>query len=245
MHKILYIGNSFHIIDAICLIKEIKIIAVFCEKEKIKGLYADGNDKKDNMIPVNGKKDLQEKISEYYDRVSFAVMYDFGIIVPYKILSHLPIYNFHPGDLRSNRGSSPINWSVLLNEKETRMTLYQITEEIDLGEVISEHECRIYEHDVPATLRFRLEGEIPSMLLELICGFGKTKNGNFVGKGIYRDRITETDYTISDVDDKDIVMAKIRSQYEYEGAIYIVNGNKFYIRSFEQFKSIQNKGGIL
>lgn len=80
-------------------------------------------------------------------------MYSFGIIIPKDVIEHIKIYNFHSGDLRTNRGSSPINWSILLNEKCTMMTLHCVASGIDSGNIIMEHECLIYENDVPYTLK--------------------------------------------------------------------------------------------
>ena len=235
MNKIIFIGNSENVLENIRKLREIEVICVIYEAGCECSYNNTDNVALCDYVPVYEKEDMIAKISSFYDSVDFAIMYNFGVIIPKEILDHLTIYNFHPGDLRTNRGSSPINWSILLQEKTTKMSLYRICESIDLGDLILEHECVIYQHDVPLTLRFRLEGEIASMILEMI---EKGSIGVRVEKGTYRKRLTEKDYTIHEGDSRECIYAKIRSQYEYSGAIVLSNsGSKQFVKSMAEYDS--------
>ena len=235
MYNILYLGNSLHIVNRLRFIRNINIVAAVFECGKENEIESGIVSKTIKSVPGKNKEEIEKVIMQYYDKVDFAIMYDFGVILGEQVVSHLPIFNFHPGSLKTNRGSSPINWSILLNDKETIMSLYRITTEIDLGELVSEHPCRIYDYDVPASLRARMEGEIPSMMMELlICLETNTYKGT-VSNGIYRKRITEADYTIVDTDSEEMKKAKIRSQYSYRGAVLYNNNKKNYVQTYDQY----------
>lgn len=163
MDRIAYIGNEPKVIELLSCIKDIDICAVICESKK-KELFIESRSYTVTYYQCN-KQTLTDVMNELYDVIDYAVMYSFGIIIPFEIIKHIDIYNFHPGDLRTNRGSSPINWSILNGDDTTKMSLHRIDERIDDGELISEHICRVYKTDVLGTLRARVEGEMPSMIL--------------------------------------------------------------------------------
>ena len=229
-------------IGFIKLIREIELVAIVYEPKKID--MQDWFSKQTyQLFPVNSKKELAEACNKLKALSEYAVMYNFGIIVPQEVVDKLCIFNFHAGDLRMNRGSSPINWSILLGEKYTSMTLYKITEEIDSGDIVCEHRCKIYRHDVVPTVRARMEGEIPSMLMDL---YQYISQGNHsicsVTNGTYRPRLSESDFIINSDDDEDVIKSKIRSQYEFKGAIVIDDtGNKEYVRSYDEYLVIINR----
>lgn len=239
MYNILYLGNSLHIVNRLRLIRNINIVAAVFEYGKENETELGVVSKTIKTVPVKNKEEIEKVIMQYYDQVDFAIMYDFGVILGKQVVSHLPIFNFHPGSLRTNRGSSPINWSILLNDKETIMSLYRVSTEIDLGELVSEHPCRIYDYDVPSSLRARMEGEIPSMIMELLICFKTNTYKGTVKNGIYRKRINEADYTIMDSDSEEMIKAKIRSQYSYRGAVFYKNKKKIYVQTYDQYLRIK------
>ena len=164
--KILYIGNELNIVEYLSMVNEIDVIGCIYQGDKVS---FDGIHKDDNyFLPVSSKDEFKRKMEIFYEKIDFAIMYSFGIILPKEVIDRIMVYNFHPGDLRTNRGSSPIEWSILLNEKRTMMTLHSVDVGIDTGIIMAEHECNIYENDVPYTVKKRMEGEIPSMMLELL-----------------------------------------------------------------------------
>lgn len=238
MNKVIYIGNSIRAAEAIHHLKDVELLAVIYQTGKVSAVEISQSMLPCEHIGVDSKCALTNACREYYTEVDFAVMYSFGIILPEDLTKEMDIYNFHPGDLRDNRGSSPINWSILLNRRETKMTLHKVGKEIDLGEVISEHSCTIYPHDLPSTLSARMNGEIPSMILELLAFREGKRHSIFIEQGVYRPRICERDYTIYPEDSEEIIDAKIRSQYDYGGAIAVKDGMKIVVRRIEDFYTI-------
>ena len=234
MYKAVYIGNEPRIANTINELKEYKIKYVICQKEKIKDELQLTNY---SVLYVSSKQSVFNAISAIIDEIDFAIMYNFGIIIPQEVINIISIYNFHPGDLRNNRGSSPIHWAILLNMQKTMMSLYKITANIDIGELVCEHKVKVFEYDVPKTLKARLEGEIPSMLLYL-AEYCKSENkGQAITEGVYRQRIKPEDYTITSDDTEQIIKAKIRSQYEYNGAILKKDDKIIRVCSFEEYLS--------
>lgn len=238
MNKVIYIGNSLRVAEAIYRLKDVELLAVIYQTGKVSAAEISRSMIPCEHIGVNSKRSLTDACRDYYGKVDFAVMYSFGIILPEELTKEMEIYNFHPGDLRDNRGSSPINWSILLNRRETKMTLHKVGKEIDLGEVISEHICNIYPHDVPSTLSARMSGEIPSMVLELISFRQSKKMPTIIAHGVYRQRIREEDYTIHPEDSDEMIDAKIRSQYDYGGAIVLKDGFKMQVDSMEAYRTV-------
>ncbi len=234
MYKVVCIGNNPSLVNSLKLIKDIRIEGAIVEKGKAQFLLAHLEDDI-KPICVSNAEELDAVIEKIGD-IDFAVMYDFGIRVGEKSVKKLSIYNFHPGDLRTNRGSSPVNWSILNADGLTKMTLYRISTDFDLGEVMVERNCKVYSMDVPSTLRMRLEGEIPSMMLELLWKLKHAVEGVTVASGVYRKRISEQDYTINVGDSIDVINAKIRSQYDYNGAVFFDGKNKMYVKNIDQIK---------
>ena len=246
MKKIAYIGNSIDAFNKIQMLKEYQCDFFIFQKDKV--CLDKVKNFNCNIFSVSNKKELNETLLKIYKDIEFAIMYDFGVIVPKETLSLIRIFNFHPGNLRNNRGSSPINWSILLDEKKTTMTLYEITEEIDLGKIVCEHDVDIFKYDVPFSLRNRLEGEIPSMLLCLNNKINQNEEFLPIKHGYYRNRITEKDYTIFETDTEDTIKAKIRSQYSYKGAPLYCGNSHVFVKSYDEYlkmkKIIENQTNI-
>ncbi len=239
MYNILYLGNSLHIMNQLQFIRNINIVAAVFESGKENENQLRSIPSTIKTIPAKNKREIEDVIMQYCDTIDFAIMYDFGIILSEQVVSRIPVFNYHPGALKTNRGSSPINWSILLADKETIMSLYRVSAEIDLGELVSEHPCRIYDHDVPDSLRARMEGEIPSMMLELVKCFEKKVYKGTVSNGIYRKRLNEIDYTILETDSEEMIKAKIRSQYSYRGAVIYSDCKKIYVQTYDQYLKIK------
>ena len=181
---------------------------------------------------VEAKKDFIAMRGEI--SAGIAVMYDFGVIIPKEVADDMPVFNFHPGSIRSNRGSSPIHWSVLLQERTTEMSLYKISEKIDLGVLIATRPCEVSEDDTPKSLRKKLESSIPDLLLELNTFLEGKIKGEPIETGEYRRRIEEKDFTIDLARDSiGKIKAKIQSQKEYKGAVLFSDGKKYFIKEME------------
>lgn len=154
-----------------------------------------------------------------------ALIYKFGLIIPDEIVKSLEMYNIHWGDLRTNRGAHSLRWTILLNQKETKITLYQI-DGVDEGVVVKEIGVPVDEFDDIISLELKMEQYLPELLSELyIYHYCNSKDRyNRIEDGIYRNKIQEQDYRIDmDVDNYNVILHKINCVKDFGGATIIIN----------------------
>jgi methionyl-tRNA formyltransferase len=72
-------------------------------------------------------------------------------------LPRLGCVNVHGGLLPEYRGSNPIQWALLNDEKETGVTIHYMTEEFDQGDIIAQRTVAICFEDTWLDIRARLE----------------------------------------------------------------------------------------
>ncbi len=79
---------------------------------------------------------------------------DLQIVVAFRMLPEivwdmprLGTFNLHGSLLHQYRGAAPINWAIINGEKETGVTTFFLTHEIDTGKVILREKVRIGEND--------------------------------------------------------------------------------------------------
>lgn len=116
------------------------------------------------LTPKNFKnpKDIQEFLNFKAD---LAVVVAYGVLLPKEILEgtkHGAI-NIHPSKLPKWRGAAPIQRSIMAGDKTTAVTIMQLDEGMDTGDIILEEEITISEnhtakdlHDITAELGGKL-----------------------------------------------------------------------------------------
>lgn len=91
--------------------------------------------------------------------IFFSVFYN-KLITAEFIQGRKRCFNFHGGLLPEYRGSGTINWAIINGEKETGITLHEIDEKIDHGDVIDTRKISIEENETAGSLYERLEALI-------------------------------------------------------------------------------------
>ncbi len=79
------------------------------------------------------------------------------------IIERKKCFNFHGGILPEYRGSTTINWAIINEEKETGVTLHEIDEKIDHGDIIDIQKIAIGEQDTAQSLYEKMEDIIFEM----------------------------------------------------------------------------------
>lgn len=158
--KIIFFGSSKHVLPVIQVLKknfdltlvitteknQTDIIPSFCIKNKIP--YISVFNLSDSK--VNGKLSIVN--------CELAVLADFGLILPNKILSLFSkgIINIHPSLLPKYRGPSPVQTAILNGNKKTGISIIKLDEKVDHGPIIFQKEENVKSQDTFENLCQRL-----------------------------------------------------------------------------------------
>ncbi|TLY48622.1 MAG: methionyl-tRNA formyltransferase [Gammaproteobacteria bacterium] len=115
----------------------------------------------ENKIPVDQPISLrdakeQKKLASFHADLMVVVAY--GIILPLAILT-IPRFgciNVHASLLPRWRGAAPIQRAILAGDPETGVTIMQMDEGLDTGEMLKKFSCAIEPNDTTQTLQHRL-----------------------------------------------------------------------------------------
>lgn len=100
---------------------------------------------------------------------------DLQIVVAFRMLPEvvwgmprLGTFNLHASLLPQYRGAAPINWAVINGEKETGVTTFFLTHEIDTGKIIQQERIEILDTDNAGTIHDKLMYKGSSLILETV-----------------------------------------------------------------------------
>ena len=104
-----------------------------------------------------------------------ALKADLQIVVAFRILPEvvwdMPRYgtfNLHGSLLPQYRGASPVNWAIIHGEKETGVTTFFLTNEIDTGRIIRQRRLSIAETDNAGIVHDKLMMMGAALVLETV-----------------------------------------------------------------------------
>ena len=122
-------------------------LASFAQENDLKVL-------KPNKLDQNSLNDLQELSKN----IKLGVCCVYGKIVPQTWLNYFPkgIINLHPSLLPQYRGSSPAQFALLNDEKETGVSFIKMDQDCDHGPIIYQEKHPILPNDTAKTLYGRL-----------------------------------------------------------------------------------------
>jgi len=110
-------------------------------------------------IPIYDNLQL-EIVNSKLQEIDFVLLYAFGKLIPAKMLK-IPkwgFWNIHPSLLPKYRGPSPIVYPLLLGEIQTGVSLIQMDERMDHGQILMQEEYSIQNEDTQEILKKRLSG---------------------------------------------------------------------------------------
>jgi methionyl-tRNA formyltransferase len=98
------------------------------------------------------------------------VLAAYGQWLPRKIIDQpqLGCLNIHPSLLPKYRGAAPINWAIINGEKVTGITIMQMTEELDAGDIILQEETSIGVNETFDQLHDRLARRGAELVVRVI-----------------------------------------------------------------------------
>lgn len=229
-----YIGFSEKVIYMLMNSECFNVVGVVWEEARYisDGLIKVLHEKGITLYRVSNKDQAAEAIGKI--ACEQYLLYQFHYILPEGIVKRYKVFNIHPGNLRTNRGANPLIWTLLLREKNACVSLYRINEKIDCGFLVAEMYIPIDDEDNSKTLPIKVENAIPDLIKQLYNHLTKETPATLIEGGIYRRRIQESDYTIDlKSDSLEMMLAKIRSQAAYRGAVLEIDDIKFFVTEVE------------
>jgi len=189
------------------------------------------------------KEQIQNDIDINNADILLVVAY--GKLIPNWILeSNIKAVNIHYSILPSYRGASPIQSSILNNDKKTGVTFMQMSKDLDAGKIIKCFEIPISENDNKSSLEKKLT-ELSILNLEkVITGICSNKIIPFDQnheQASYCKKILKEDSIISFKENAERIYAKFRAYNEWPGICFIHKNKVIKIHGLE-ISSTQSPG---
>jgi methionyl-tRNA formyltransferase len=102
----------------------------------------------------------------------------YGQIIPASII-YLPQYNsinLHFSLLPKYRGASPVQWTLLRGENKTGITIFELNEKMDEGDILTQEEVDISPGENALELETRLAHKGAELLVRTISSIDKIKH---------------------------------------------------------------------
>ncbi len=168
--KVIFMGTPDFAVGALQAIidagHEVTAVVTQPDKEKGRGKEIQFSPVKEcalkNNIPILQPKRIKDKesVEELYKyEADIFVVAAFGQILSSEILN-MPKYgcvNIHASLLPKYRGAAPIQWAIIDGEKETGITIMQMNEGLDTGDILMQEKVAILDTDTGESLFNKLE----------------------------------------------------------------------------------------
>lgn len=155
-----------------------KVIAVVTvpDKPASRGLQLQSSAVKEYAQTHNLKVLQPEKLkSEEFISELKALKPDLQVVVAFRMLPEvvwkLPEYgtiNLHGSLLPQYRGAAPINWAIINGEKETGITTFFISHEIDTGDILMQEKVPVTDDDDAGTIHDKLMVNGAKLIVETV-----------------------------------------------------------------------------
>ena len=102
----------------------------------------------------------------------------YGKMIPKTILEIPPqgVLNVHNSLLPKYRGAAPIHWAIINGEKETGISIIEVNDVLDGGDILAQKRIEILDQDTSITLREKMKQKGPKILLETIDAIQQEKS---------------------------------------------------------------------
>ena len=179
--RIVFAGTPKFAVKSLSVLNqsEHEVIAVYCQPDRPKGrgkvltacpvkVCAKAN----NLLVIQ-PEDLKDKQSQSQLALlnpDVMVVAAYGQILPKSILEipKLGCLNIHASLLPRWRGAAPIERAILEGDKETGISIMQMNEGLDTGDILLEKKCTISNHETAQTLHDTLSNMGANAILETL-----------------------------------------------------------------------------
>lgn len=221
-----------------------EIAGVFCQPDKPKGR---GN----LFYPPPVKLAAQElglkvyqpatlKSDESFELVKslnpdLIVVAAYGKILPKRILDapRFGCINIHASLLPKYRGAAPIQWAIIKGEKETGVTIMQMDEGIDTGDILLQEKIEIAAEDTSLSIHDKLAGlgrEMIIRALKLLEVGGLTRMKQNHEEASYAPMLSKEMGEIDWTKSAEAIFNLVRGLHPWPGTYTFINGK--YLKVF-------------
>ena len=186
--RIVFAGTPKFAVKSLSVLNqsEHEIVAVYCQPDRPKGrgkvltacpvkIFAEKN----NLLVIQPEdfKDKQSQTQLALLNPDVMVVAAYGQILPKSILEtpKLGCLNIHASLLPRWRGAAPIERAILEGDKETGISIMQMNEGLDTGDILLNKKCMIYNHETAQTLHDTLSNIGANAILETLNMLPKLK----------------------------------------------------------------------
>jgi methionyl-tRNA formyltransferase len=176
--KIIFMGTPQFAADILRVIKkDIPISAVVTQPDKAQGRSSKliscevkclAESKKIPVFQPKSKEELTDFIR--VESPDLLIVAAFGMILPPELLK-IPVFgalNVHPSLLPKYRGPTPIEAAILAGDKKTGVTIIELTEKMDAGNIVAQQELELSGIETTPTLHNETAKMGGEMLLSVI-----------------------------------------------------------------------------
>ncbi len=162
------------------------------------------------------------------------VLAAYGQLLPRAIIERPPLtcLNIHPSLLPKYRGAAPINWAIINGEKKTGVTIMQMAEELDAGDIILQAETPIGTEETFDQLHDRLArwgAELLIRAIEMMVEGTANPVPQDRTAATYAPRLKKEDGLIQWSQDCQKIVNLIRGLSSVPGAYTFIDGKKLKI----------------
>lgn len=221
-----------------------EIAGVFCQPDKPRGrgnlfypppvkLAAQGLGL-DVYQPATLKSDESHELVKSLNP-DLIVVAAYGKILPARILDvpRLGCINVHASLLPKYRGAAPIQWAIIKGEKETGITIMQMDEGVDTGDVLLQEKIEIAGEDTSLSIHDRLAGlgrEMIIRALKLLEAGGLTRTRQNHEEAVYAPMLSKEMGEIDWTKSAEAIFNLVRGLHPWPGTYTFINGE--YLKVF-------------
>jgi len=260
--RIIFFGSSDFSIPPFeyCLSSGYSVTAVVTtpDQPKGRGLRVQANPLKkrseEKKVPTFAFSSLRNESAR--DRIAHLepdlfVVASYGKLIPASWL-RLPkraALNIHPSLLPKFRGAAPIAWQILEGEKETGVSIAEVTPELDAGDLFYQIRIPLGPRDTTRSLTDRLSVLSAKGLAEVLSRIegGGLKRTPQTGESSYAKKLVKEDGCLSFSDSAETSDRKIRAFNPWPGTFVTFQGKplRIYEAIPEGFDLPESKAGTL
>ena len=214
-------------------------IHIFCDEKKLNVRTPK------NFDNLSKERDILEKL-----KADLAIVVAYGQMLPKSILNTCKkgFVNIHASLLPKWRGAAPIQRSILNLENETGISVMQINDKLDQGNVCSQFKININKNDNAEDLSTKLSNLASDKIVGEIEEIFENKKTFFKqdhSKATYAKKIKKIEGKIDWKDSAENILGKINGLYPNPGAWFYFKGKRYKILKANISNNFSTPGKVI